>query len=165
MNTPQYSSLFELDGLDEQEETLKKARIVEAVGATQLQQHLATTSTGGGDGDGFHDLGVMHGPEPAPASQPRSLLNYFQPSQATASSSASGAGQPPSTLQRPSFIDSDLLARNAAILARANNPAITNPTTPPHATFSLYDGDASEYSEYSAYSAEDGGLGADVTDA
>ena len=28
MNTSQYSSLFELDGLDEQEETLKKARIV-----------------------------------------------------------------------------------------------------------------------------------------
>ena len=50
MNTPQYSSLFELDGLDEQEETLKKARIVEAVGATQLQHHLATTSSGGGGG-------------------------------------------------------------------------------------------------------------------
>ena len=33
------------------------------------------------------DPGVMHGPEPAPASQPRSLLNYFKPSQATASSS------------------------------------------------------------------------------
>ena len=87
------------------------------------------------------DPGVMHGPEPAPASQPRSLLNYCRPSQAASSSSASGAGQPASTLQRPSFIDSDLLARNAAILARANNPAITNPTNPPHAMFNLYDDD------------------------
>ena len=72
LNTPQYSSLLELDGMDEQEEALKKARIIEAVGATQLQQHLATTSTGGGDGDGMPDPGVMHGPEPRPASQPRS---------------------------------------------------------------------------------------------
>ena len=155
MNTPQYSSLFELDGLDEQEETLKKTRIVEAVGATQLQHHLATTSTGGGGGNDWHDLGIMHGPEPPPASRPRSLLNYFKPSEATASSSASGAGQPPSTLQRPSFIDADLLTRNAAILARANNPATTNPISPPHAIFNHYDGDESEYS---VYSVKDGGL-------
>ena len=100
----------------------------------------------------------MHGPDPATASQPRSLLNYFRPSQATASSSASGAAQPPSTLQRPSFIDSDLLARNAAILARANNPAITNPASPPHTMFNLYDDDYE-----SVHSDEDGGLGADVT--
>ena len=161
MNTPQYSSLFEFDGLDEQEETLKKARIVEAIGETQLQHHLATTATGGGDGDGWHDPGVMHGPEPAPASQPRSLLNDFRPSQAASSSSASGAGQPTSTLQRPSFIDSDLLARNAANYARANSPAITNPASPPHAMFNLYDDN--DYG--SVHSEEDGGLGADVTDA
>ena len=125
MNTPQYSSLFELDGLDEQEETLKKARIFEAVGATQLQHHLATTSSGGGGGD-LHDLCVMHGPEPAPASQPRSLLNYSKPSQATASSSTA----PAVATQRPSTLDADLLARNAANFARANNPVITNPANP-----------------------------------
>ena len=62
LNTPQYSSLLELDGMDDQEEALTKARLVEAVGATQLQHHLATTSSGSGGGGG-----VMHGPEPGPA--------------------------------------------------------------------------------------------------
>ena len=72
MNTPQYSSLFELDGLDELEETLKQTRIFEAVGATQLQQHLNTTSSGSGGGD-WSEGNVIHGPEPAPASRPRTL--------------------------------------------------------------------------------------------
>ena len=58
----------------------------------------------------------MHGPEPAPASRPRTLLNYFKPSQATASSSTSGGGQA-IALHRPATIDTDLadlLARSAA---------------------------------------------------
>ena len=104
----------------------------------------------------------MHGPEPAPASRPRTLLNYFGPSQATASSSASGAGQQTSTLQRPSFIDGDLLARNAANYARANNPAITNPTNPPQTMFTLYDDD-DDFG--SVHGDEDGGLGSVVNDA
>ena len=77
MNTPQYSSLFELDDLDEQEETLKKARIIEAIAPTQLEHHIATISTGVGEGYAIPDPGVMHGPEPRPVSRVGSLLNYF----------------------------------------------------------------------------------------
>ena len=42
LNTPQYSSLLELDDLDEQEEEIKKAQLALAIGATQLTRHLAT---------------------------------------------------------------------------------------------------------------------------
>ena len=41
LNTPQYSSLLELDDLDEQEEEIKKAQIAHSIGATQLTRHLA----------------------------------------------------------------------------------------------------------------------------
>ena len=95
MNTPQDTSLFELDGLDEQEETLNKAKIVEAIGATQLQHHIATTSTGSG-GDDVHDSGIIHGPEPPPASS-RSLLDYFRPSRRTQASRPSQGVQTTAT--------------------------------------------------------------------
>ena len=39
LNTSQHSSLLELDGLNEQEEQLKKASIIQAAGATQLTQY------------------------------------------------------------------------------------------------------------------------------
>ena len=42
LNTPQYSSLLELDGLDDQEEEIKKVQVARSIGATQLTQHLAT---------------------------------------------------------------------------------------------------------------------------
>ena len=45
LNTPQYSSLLELDGLNEQEEQIKKARILQAAGATQLTQYLNLADT------------------------------------------------------------------------------------------------------------------------
>ena len=42
LNTPQYSSIRELDDLDEQEDEIIKAKVAQSIGATQLTRHLAT---------------------------------------------------------------------------------------------------------------------------
>ena len=127
MNTPQYSSLFELDGLDEQEETLKKARIAEAIGATQLEHHLATTSTANG-GDELRDLGIMHGPEPAPASSP-SLLDYFRPSRRTETSRASQGVQTTATSSASHGVQTT--ATSSASQGVQTAPMVTNLFHPP----------------------------------
>ena len=90
LNTPQFSSLLELDGMDEQEEEIKKAQVVQSLGPTLLTQHIAKASVGSGPGESAFDSGrhgpeepppssataadsIMHGPEPAPPSRTRSI--------------------------------------------------------------------------------------------
>ena len=40
LNTHQFSSLLEQDGMDEQEEEIKKAQVVQSLGPTLLTQHI-----------------------------------------------------------------------------------------------------------------------------
>ena len=94
---------------------------------------------------------VIHGPEPAPPSRTRSILNYLKPSQAPPSSTAS-AGVAAAALPPPSSLEVQLLAQKAANFAQASNPAM----------FNLYDQDDKDF--YSD-TEDDGGLGADVADA
>ena len=103
MNTHQYSSLLELDGLDDQDEEIKKAQVVQSIGATRLTQHIVNTSSAGSGGPETSASGPIHGPAPAPTSKTRSLLNYFRPSQAASSSSAPKGDT--AALQRPASLD------------------------------------------------------------
>ena len=90
LNTHQFSSLLELDGMDEQEEEIKKAQVVQSMGPTLHTQHIAQATVGSGPGDSVFDTGgngvaaaiggdvvgsVIHGPEPPPLSRTRSILN------------------------------------------------------------------------------------------
>ena len=83
----------------------------------------------------------MHGPEPAPPSRSRSILNYFKPSQAPPSSTASAsvaavALPPPSSTASasvaaaasppPSSLEVQLLAQKTPNFAQASNPAMFN---------------------------------------
>ena len=160
--------------MDEQEEEIKKAQVVQSLGPTLLTQHIAKASVGSGPGESVFDSGrhgpeqpppssaaaadsIMHGPEPAPPSRSRSILNYFKPSKAppssTASASASAsASVPAAALPPPSSQEVELLAQKAANFAQASNPA----------KFKLYDSDEDDF--YSDID-DDGGLGADVADA
>ena len=70
MNTPQYSSLMELDDLDDQEEAIKKAKVIESLAPTRLERHIATTSSG--SGNDWTPGTAIFGPAPAPS---RSLLD------------------------------------------------------------------------------------------
>ena len=127
MNTPQYSSLMELDDLDDQEEQIQKAKVFQSLAPTQLTQHIVSTSSGsGGDGPNIAQ------PPPAPPSQ--SLMSYFRPSSTAASSTGATA---PVVLQSPSQLDAIEAQRNAAAFTRLNNPPTTNPGNPPHSMFNL----------------------------
>ena len=66
-NTPQYSSLLELDGMNEQEEQIKRARVAQSVGETQLTQY-------------FNLAGAQHTPHPfGPAAQSVAGSAYSDP--------------------------------------------------------------------------------------
>ena len=58
-NTPQYSSLLELDGLNEQDEQIKKAQVAHAIGTTPLTQYfnLADIQNGPSSEHSLHPLG------------------------------------------------------------------------------------------------------------
>ena len=121
VNSPQYSSLLELDGMDEQEEEIKKAHVVQSLGPTQLAQHVEKASVGSGPGESVFNMGkhgpepappptsaaaaadaVMHGPEPAPPK--RTIMSYLKgkaPPASSASASAS-ASVPAAALPPPS---------------------------------------------------------------
>ena len=78
MNTHQYSSLLELDGLDDQDEEIKKAQVIQSIGATRLTQHIVNTSSAGSGGPetsasaSASASGPVHGPAPAPTSKTQS---------------------------------------------------------------------------------------------
>ena len=134
MNTHQYSSLLELDSLSDQDETIKQTQVVQSVGATRLTHHIVNTrSTGSGGPEASASAsasGPVHGPAPAPTSKPQSLLNYFKPSQAASSSSATQGDA--TALQRPASLDMHLTTSNAALhsasQARATTPRCYQPS-------------------------------------
>ena len=57
LNTPQYSSLLEIDGLDEQDEEIKKALVRSALGRTRLKQYLRAYGGSGDASGGFYSVG------------------------------------------------------------------------------------------------------------
>ena len=145
VNSPQYSSLLELDGMDEQEEEIKKAHVMQSLGPTLLAQHIEKSSVGSGPGESVFNMGkhgpepappatsaaaaadaVMHGPEPAPPK--KTIMSYFTsgkkaPPASSASASAS-ASVPAAALPPPSAQDVQALAQKAANFAQASKPAV-----------------------------------------
>jgi len=144
VNSPQYSSLLELDGMDEQEEEIKKAHVVQSLGPTLLAQHVEKASVGSGPGESVFNMG-KHGPEPAPPAPPapptssaaaaaepappkKTIMSYFTsgkkaPPASSASASAS-ASVPAAALPPPSAQDVQALTQKAANFAQASKPAV-----------------------------------------
>ena len=106
----------------------------------------------------MHDSGIIHGPEPPPASS-RSLLDYFRPSRRTQASRPSQGVQTTATSSASHGVQTT--ATSSASQGAQTAPMVTNLLNPPRAMFNLYDDDDLE----SVHSEEDGWLGADVTDA
>ena len=140
--------------MNEQEETIKKAKVMESLAPTRLERHIATTSTGSGTGgatsSGSNDWTpgtVIFGPPPPPALS-RSLLDYFRrPTRTEQATNRSNQG----VQTMATSIESQ------GVQTAQTSSASQGVQTSPRITqlFNLYDDDKEE----------DGGLGATVTDA
>ena len=145
LNTPQYSSMLELDGLDEQEEEIKKAQVIHSIGATQLALHLATppappttiqtmhTSSGGGVSTSIAATqpATIVPTQPAAAAQviPRPQPSFLdllrgprRQQQQQPVTPQQQQQQQQATAQQQTLADIFALQRNAQTYARAQNP-------------------------------------------